>query len=63
MHVKTYIHYSTKDLLASCKVCLCFLLLYMNWYFMLWLFNFSGEQIFVDFLGFLSMTIYEVLYT
>ena len=30
---------------------------------MLWLFNFHQDQIFMDFVGFLSMIIYEVLYT
>ena len=30
---------------------------------MLWLFNIHEDQIFVDFVGFLSMIIYEVLYT
>ena len=30
---------------------------------MLWLFKFHEDQIFVDFIGFLSMVIYEVLYT
>ena len=30
---------------------------------MVWLFNFCEDQIFVDFVGFLSMKIYVVLYT
>ena len=30
---------------------------------MLWLFNFREDQIFVDFVGFLSMIVYKVLYT
>ena len=30
---------------------------------MLWLFNFCEDQIFVDFIGFLSMIIYVVLHT
>ena len=32
-------------------------------YCMLWLFNFREDQIFVDFVGFLSTIIYDVLYT
>ena len=30
---------------------------------MLWLFDFREDQFFVDFVGFLSMIIYKVLYT
>ena len=30
---------------------------------MLWLFNFCEDQTFVDLVGFLSMIIYEILYT
>ena len=59
MCMKMCIHYSIKNLLAS-YVCLCFLLLLCikNW--AVWLFDFHGDQIFVDFARFV---IREVLYT
>ena len=47
IHMKMAIHYSSKDLLASYKVCLCLCLL------LLWLFDFHRDQIFVDFVRFL----------
>ena len=57
--MKTCIHYSTKNLLASCKVCLCFLLLHC----MVWLFYFHGDQIFMDFIRFLIHDNLWSLYT
>ena len=42
MHMETCIHYSTKNLLASYKVCLCLLLYYNNYHCTVWLFNFVG---------------------
>ena len=58
---KMCIHYSTRDLLTIYKVCLSFLLLYTLYgmaVLFLWRSKFSWIL-----LGFLSMMIYEVLYT
>ena len=56
------IHYSTKDLLASYKVCLCFLLIWIKsvWYGCL---IFEGIKFWCISLGVLSMIIYKVLST
>ena len=60
MCIKTFRECSIRSLLANYKVCnfivcVCVLLL--------WLFKFCEDQIFMDFVGFLSMEIYVVLYT
>ena len=63
MHMKMCIHYSTKDLLASYKVCLYFLLLYMTSIVCYDCLIFVGIKFLWILLGFLSVIIYEVLYT
>ena len=52
--------YSTRSLLASYKVC-NFIVCVQHC--MLWLFIFCEDQVFMDFVGFLSMIICEVWYT
>ena len=58
MHMKTYIHYSTKDLLAIYKVCLCFLLLYITSTVCYGCLIFMGIKFLWILLGFLSVIIY-----
>ena len=47
MRMKTFIYYSTQNLLTDYKVCLWFYCLYHR------LFNVCGDEIYVDFVGFL----------
>ena len=63
MHTKMFIHYSLLRRMASYKVCLCFIVLWVTVCTVGYVCLFHGEQIFVDFVSFLSMIIYEVLYT
>ena len=50
-------------MLASYKVCLCFIVLSVTVCTVGYVCLFCGDQIFVYFVSFLSMIIYEVLYT
>ena len=54
------IHYSLRRL-ASYKVCLCFIVLSVTVSTVGYVCSFLRDQNFVDFVGFLSMTIYGVL--
>ena len=50
-------------MLESYKVCLCFILLSVIVCTVGYVCIFCGDQVFVYFVSFLSMIIYEVLYT
>ena len=50
-------------MLGSFKVCLCFIVLSVTVCTVGYVCLFCGDQIFVYFVSFLSMIIYEVLYT
>ena len=63
MHTKICIHYSLIRRLASYKVCLCFIVLSVTVSTVGYVCSFLRDQIFEDFISFLSMIIYEVLYT
>ena len=63
MCMKMCIHYSLLRRLASYKVCLCFIVLSVTFCIVGYVCSFRGDQIFVDFVSFLSMIIYEILYT
>ena len=63
MCTKMCIHYSLIRRLASYKVCLCFIVLSVTVCTIGYVCLFHRDQVFVDFVGFLSMIIYEVLYT
>ena len=63
MCIKMCIHYSLIRRLAGYKVCLCFILLSIKVCTVGYVCSFHGNQIFVYFVIFLSMIIYEVLYT
>ena len=63
MHMKMCIHYLLLRRLASYKVCLCFIVLSVTVCTVGYVCLFCGDQIFVYFVSFLSMIIYEVLYT
>ena len=63
MHIKMCIHYSLIRSLASYKVCLCFIVLSVMVCTVGYVYLFHRDQIFVDFVSFLSMIIYEALYT
>ena len=63
MHTSICIHYSLIGRLASYKVYLCFIVLSVTVCTVGYICVFRGDQIVVDFVSFLSMIIYEVLYT
>ena len=63
MHIKMCICFSLLRRLASYKVCLCFIVLSVTVCTVGYVCSFCGDQIFVDFVSFLFMIIYEVLYT
>ena len=49
--------------LASYKVCLCFIVLSLTDCTIGYICSFRRDQIFVDFVSFLSVILYDVLYT
>ena len=63
MHTRMCIYYSLIRRLASYKVCFCFTVLAVTVCTVGYVCSFRRDQIFVDFVSFLSMTIYEVLCT
>ena len=65
MHIKMCIHYHYSLLrrLASYMVCLCFIVLSVAVCTIGYVCSFREDQIFMDFVSFLSMIIYEILYT
>ena len=63
MHIKIWLHYSLLKRLASYKVCLCFIVLSVTVCTAGYICLFRGDLIFVDFVSFLSMIIYEILFT
>ena len=62
MHTKMCIHYSQIRRLASYKVCLCFIVLSVTVCTVGYVYSFCSDEIFVDFVSFLSTITYEVLY-
>ena len=62
MHIKMRFHYSLLRSLTSYKVCLCFIVLSVTVCTVGYVCLFHGDHTFVDFVSFLSMIIYEVLY-
>ena len=60
MHIKMFIYYSLIRRLASYKVCLCFIVSSVTVCTVGYVCSFCGHQIFMDFVSFLSMIIYEV---
>ena len=62
MRIKMCIHYPLIRRLASYKVCLCFIVLSVTVCTVGYVCSFRRKHIFVDFVSFLSMIIYEVLY-
>ena len=63
MYIKMCSHYTLLRSLDSYKVCLCFIVLSVTVYTIGYICLFCVDQIFVDYVSFLSMIIYEVLYT
>ena len=65
MHTKLYIHCSLiKSLrLASYKVCFCVIVLSVTVGTVGYVCLLCRDQLFVDFVSFLSMIIYEILYS
>ena len=60
MNIKMCIHYSLLRRLTSYKVCLCFVVLSITVCTVGYIFvQFVADQMFVDFVSFLSMIIYE----
>ena len=62
MCIKMCIHYSLLRRLASYKVYLCFIVLSVIVHIVGYFCSFREDRIFVDFISFLSIIIYEVLY-
>ena len=62
MHPYYSEYYSLLRRLASYTVCLCFTVLTVTVCTVGYVCSFYGDQIFVDFVSFLSMITYEVLY-
>ena len=58
-----FIYYSLIRRLASYKVCLHFIVLSVTVCTVGYVYLFCEDQIFMDFVSFLSMIIYEALYT
>ena len=63
MHIKMFIYYSLIKRLACYKLCLCFIVLLVTVCTVGYVCSFCGDQIFMDFVSFLSMIIYKILYT
>ena len=63
MRIKMWLHYPLLQSLGSYKVHLCFIVLSVTVCTVGYICLFCGDQIFVDFVSFLSMIIYEILYT
>ena len=63
MHIKISLYYPLLQSLDNYKVCLCFTVLSVTVCTVGYICLFCGDQIFVDFVSFLSMIIYEILYT
>ena len=63
MHTKVCTYYLLIRRLASDKVCLCFIVLSVTVCTVGYVCLFCGDQIFMDFVSFSFMIIYEVLYT
>ena len=66
MHIKMYVipvFTADKCWTVSYKVCLCFIVLSVIVCTVEYVYIFCGDQIFAHFVSFLSMIIYEVLYT
>ena len=63
VRIKMCIHYSLIRRLASYKVCLCFIVLSVTVCTVGYVCSFRRNQIFVDFVSFLSIVINKVLYT
>ena len=55
MHIKMFIYYSLLRRLASYNVCLCFIVLSVTVCTVGYVCSFCGDQIFVDFVTFLSI--------
>ena len=62
MCIRMWLHYPLIWRLGSYKVCLCFIVLSVTVCIVGYICLFRGDQIFVGFVTFLSMIIYEVLY-
>ena len=60
MCVKMFIYYSLIRRLPSYKVCLCFIVLSVIVCTVGYVCSFCGDQIFIDFVSFLPVVIYEV---
>ena len=63
MHIMMWLHYPLWWSLDSYKVHLCFVVLSVTVCTVGYICIFRGDQIFVDFVSFLSMILYKVLYT
>ena len=61
--MKMSIHYSLIRRLASYKVCLCFIVLSVKVCTVGYVCSFHRDQIFINFVIFISMIINEVFYT